>query len=174
MTDPLIERAIAVLHETPCVALPLAVLAARVGTGDPDGLALRIAGDPRLLLVQPPVFPVLAPRPSAREEEYEAALRAAGLRAGPRVALAARPPRAPDTAAPGDVAALLLETAARLMGPGPDADALAHAADRAYRAVTAAAPAGAAPSTTRLPGPPPPRRARPPTRPPARPRPRRS
>ncbi|MDX1673769.1 MAG: hypothetical protein R3314_03110 [Longimicrobiales bacterium] len=174
MTDPLIERAIAVLHETPCVALPLTVLAARVGTTDPDGLALRIAGDPRLLLIEPPVFPGLALLPSTREEEYEAALRAAGLRTAPRVALTARPARTGGAAAPGGVAALLLETAARLMGPGPAADALAHAADRAYRAVTATAPPAAAPSTTRPPGPRPRPPAPPPRRPAGRPRPRRS
>lgn len=150
MTDPLIQRAIEILRDASCVALPLSELADRVGTVDHDGLARRVAADPRLLLVEPPLFPDLAPLPPDREAAYERALRSAGIRGARRVALLRRGP-----APTGDLAALLLETAALLLTPGPAADALAHAADRAYEAVTATvAGAGARPSTTRPPGPP--------------------
>ncbi|MGK7312169.1 MAG: hypothetical protein ACN0LA_07985 [Candidatus Longimicrobiales bacterium M2_2A_002] len=149
MTDPIIERAIAILRSSACVALPLDELAARVGTVDPDGLARRIAADPRLILVEPVSLPGLELLSADRETAYDRALREAGLRGGRRVALRAR------RASPGaGVSALLLETAARLLSPGPEADVLARAADRAYRAVTATLPAGPAPSTTRPPGPP--------------------
>lgn len=162
MTDSIIDRAIAILRSAACVALPLDELAARVGTVDPDGLARRIAADPRLILVEPVSLPGLELLSAERETAYDRALRDAGLRGNRRVALRTR------RASPGaGVSALLLETAARLLSPGPEADALARAADRAYRAVTATLPTGEAPSTTRPPGPPIPPPARRRTRRPA-------
>lgn len=151
MTDPLIDRAITFLGDSPRVALPVAELARRLGTVDPDGLARRLAGDPRLLLIEPPALPGLALLPADRQAAYERALRAAGLRSAPRVALLHRTPH------PGaGVAALLRHTAAQLLTPGPDAEAVADAAERANRALLAALRGGAgAPSTTHPPDPPP-------------------
>ena len=158
MTDPIIDRVIAILHHTPRVAVPLTDLAARVPTGDIDGLARRIAREPRLLLVETPGLPHLSVHGPDRDAAYRTALRDAGLQPVRHVALRRRGPE--SDASSSRIAALLLETAARLLAPGPAADALVHATDRAHRAVLATAAEGP-PSTTPPPGPrPPPRTPR--------------
>ena len=169
MDDAILERAIAVLHAEPAVALPLPELARRVGTADADGLARRLAGDPRVVILGALPLPGLSLLPAERAAAYEHALRDAGLRPAHQVALLDRTP-VPATG----VAALLRETTARLLGPGRDAGRWAEAAERANRAVLATGPDGAAPSTTPPPDPPPtapaPRPGRPEgSRPPRRP-----
>lgn len=170
--DPILDRAIAILRDSPSVALPLPELARRVGTGDPDGLARLLAADDRVRVLGAPALPGLTLLPADRAAVYERALTAAGLRPLRRVALLHRTP------VPGaGVAALLRQTTARLLAPGPEpgsdlargraADAVAEAAERANRAVLATRlPGAAAPSTTRPPGPPRPDAGPPPPRPP--------
>lgn len=161
MDDAILERAIAVLHAEPSVALPLPELAHRVGTTDPDGLARLLAADPRVVVLAPLPLPGLSLLPAERAAAFERALHEAGLRPTRRVALVHRTP----VPAAG-VADRLRETTARLLDGGPHADRLAEAAERANRAVMAAARPGAeAPSTTPPPGPPPPSPALRPDRP---------
>ncbi|MFO7892355.1 MAG: hypothetical protein R6U63_01360 [Longimicrobiales bacterium] len=170
--DPLLDRAITILRDSPSVALPLPELARRVGTGDPDGLARLLAADDRVRVLGAPALPGLTLLPADRAAAYEHALTAAGLRPFRRVALL-HPTPVPG----GGVAALLRQTTARLLAPGPDparspvsgqaADAVAEAAEQANRAVLATRlPGAAAPSTTRPPGPPPPHPGPPLPRPP--------
>lgn len=170
--DPILDRAIAILRDSPSVALPLPELARRVGTGDPDGLARLLAADDRVLVLAASALPDLTLLPADRAAAYERALTAAGLRPFRRVALLHRTP------VPGaGVAALLRQTTARLLAPGPQpgpgpirgqaAADVAEAAERANRAVLAARlPDAAVPSTTRPPDPPPPEPGPPPPRPP--------
>ncbi len=158
MEPPILERAIAILAGDPAVAMPLSELADRAGTVDAEGLAGRLAADPRVRVLGPAVLPRLSALAPERAAAYEAALTDAGLRPCRRVALLHRTP--PSVAG---VAELLQETTARLLGPGPDADRLAEAADRASRAIRAAdtgvraadptLPVEAVPSTTPLPDP---------------------
>ena len=126
-------------------------LADRLGTTDVDGLAQRLAADPRVLVLEAPVAPTLSALSASRAAAYDRALRAAGMRPFRRVVLLQRTPL-PG----GGVAALLRATTARLLAVDPGAHALADAGERANRAMMAMLPAAAAaPPTTHPPGPPP-------------------
>ncbi len=133
MTDPTVDRVIAILREARSVALPLAELARHLG-GDVDmaTLAGRLAPDPRLRVLDAGGFPSVACPDADRAAAYERALRAAGLRADRRVVLI----EAPMIPTDAGIGALLRSTAALLLAPG-DADALAGPAERAARALRA-------------------------------------
>lgn len=139
MSDPTLDRAVAVLSDAPSLTLTLAELADAVGTLDVHGLAERLAADPRFRVIEPVGLPDLAGLPADRRAAYDRALRDAGLHAEARVALIGR--AAPP--ADADTAALLVHTAARLLAPtaiggDPTAAAIAAAADRAGRVLTMA------------------------------------
>lgn len=131
MTDPAIERAIALLCDAPRVTLPLAELARRLGYGDPDALARLLDADHRVLVLDPPLLPGLATFPAAGRAAYDVALRRAGLCGVRRVALVRRPAPGPGA----DTAELLRQTAARLLAPDVEANTVASVAERANRAV---------------------------------------
>lgn len=128
MDDPIVERAIALLGDTPRVTVPVAALARRLGC-DPDALARRLVADARCLVLEPPALPVLAVLPDDRRAVYDLVLRRLGLWGPRRVALVRRP-RRPDA----DVAELLRQTTARLLASGAGS-ALATAAERTNGAV---------------------------------------
>lgn len=132
MTDPTVDRAIAILREARSVALPLAELARRLGHIDPAALADRLAPDPRLRVLDPGGFPPMACPLPHRAAAYDRALRAAGLQVDRYVALIDVPMVPPSAG----IGALLRSTAALLLAPG-DADALAEPAERAARALRA-------------------------------------
>ena len=133
MTDLTADRAVAALQGAPSVALPLAELARRLGFVDPEALAVRLAPDPRLLLLDSPGLPApVCPSPE-RQAAYDRALRSAGLAAGRRVVLVA-PALIPRTAGLGP---LLRASTARLAGAGPDGRALTAAAERVQLALQA-------------------------------------
>lgn len=135
MTDPTVERAIAILEGAPSVALPLPELARRLGTVDADALALRMTGDPRLRLLPAPGLRLVACPDPRRAATYGRALRAAGLLPDRQVALVDAPAPPPDAGA----LALLRATTALLLGPG-QADDLLAAAGRAGQALRATLP----------------------------------
>lgn len=131
MTDPILERALAILADAPAVTVPVADLARSAGAGDPDAFARRLGADPRVLLLDPPPLPGLELIPEDRRAAYRRALTAAGLLGERRVALLRPRPSSGDAGAPQ----LLRETAVLLLARG---SAGTGAVERVHRAVTAA------------------------------------
>ena len=152
MTDPIIERAIALLRDAPRVALPLDRLARQLGHADAGSLGRHLAADPRLLVLDSPALPGLALLAGERWTAYDAALGRVGLTGARSVVLVQR--ATPPLHA--DAAELLRHTTARLLEPGPAAGPMAAAAELAHAALLSTLEtAGGVPSTTPLPRPPP-------------------